>query len=88
MMNHVYKERFPKVMAMGGMAASVPSRHPGSFCRKITYLCWNIGCMNRYGVLGVTGDMGANCVVPHHHTATRSPESLLEHVQVVRVGSG
>lgn len=52
MMNHVYKERFPKVMAMGGMAASVPSQHPGSFCRKITYLCWNIGCMNRYGVLG------------------------------------
>ena len=51
-MNHVYKERFPKVMAMGGTAASVPSRHPGSFCRKITYLCWNIGCMNRYGGAG------------------------------------
>lgn len=38
MMNHVYKERFPKVMAMEGMAASVPPQHRAASAEK-SLLC-------------------------------------------------
>lgn len=53
MMNHVYKERFPKVTARTwGMSVLVPPWHPGStFCR--TTPCGSMECVGRsWGVLG------------------------------------